>query len=318
MVNLALSLQVLLVMVGVAFYTLLERKVLAYIQTRKGPNKPSLIGLLIPFADAIKLIKKEYNLPALANKVLFCFLPCLTLLIPLLLWFAYASPFNVMDLKYSCLWFLSVSSVGVYGLLGAGWRRNRKYSLYGAVRSVAQSVSYEVRLTIIILHSIVFFFYRLFNAKLYPLSLFLFIPMALLLLSMLAETNRTPFDFSEGESELVRGFNTEFGSVPFVMIFLAEYISILYVSLMIRLVFNARSFVETMLFLSFWAFVFIWVRGTRPRYRYDQLIHVAWKRVLPIALGSLGMVLTLSYYSGRTHVFYTNKGRSKNIVIPLA
>jgi len=180
-----------------------------------------------------------------------------------------------MELKYSCLWFLSVTSVGVYGLLGAGWRRNRKYSLYGAVRSVAQSVSYEVRLTIIILHSIVFFFYRLFNTKLYPLSLFLFISMALLLLSMLAETNRTPFDFSEGESELVRGFNTEFGSVPFVMIFLAEYISILFVSLIIRLVFNARTFVETILFLSFWAFVFIWVRGTRPRYRYDQLIHVA-------------------------------------------
>ena len=157
MINLCLLVQIVGVMVGVAFYTLLERKLLGYLQNRKGPNKPSIAGILTPFADAVKLITKERNIPERSNKILFIGVPWLTLMVPLLLWRVYPRFRECVFLKYSVLWVLCVSSVGVYALLGAGWSRNSKYSMFGAIRAVAQTVSYEVRISIIIIHSILFY-----------------------------------------------------------------------------------------------------------------------------------------------------------------
>ena len=147
--------------------------------------------------------------------------------------------------------------------------------MLGAVRAVAQSVSYEVRLSFILLRCVIFFNFTLLNGKLIPLVLFLFSSIIILLVSSFAETNRTPFDFAEGESELVRGYNTEFRSVPFVMIFLAEYLSILFISIMISLLFNMRGYEDLFFFSLLWAISFLWARGTLPRFRYDQLMYLA-------------------------------------------
>jgi len=277
--------------VAVAFYTWQERKVLGYIQTRKGPNKPGPLGLLVPFADAIKLISKEPIWPSRGNKVFFL-VPFFSLIIPLLLWGVYPTSFESLTFKFSILFFLCVSSLGVYAILGAGWRRNRKYSILGAVRAVAQTVSYEVSLSFLVLHRVVFFFFRVATRKLLPLCLFMFLLMFILFVSTLAETNRSPFDFSEGESELVSGFNTEFSSVPFVMIFLAEYMSILFISMLIRALFNMRN-MDLYMFLALWALSFIWRRGALPRFRYDQLISLAWKCYLPITLTSIAFFAAL-------------------------
>ena len=280
-------------MVGVAFYTLLERKLLGYQQHRKGPTKPSIAGILTPFADAVKLITKERNLPERRNKILFIGVPWLTLMVPLLLWRVYPRFRECVFFKYSVLWVLCVSSVGVYALLGAGWSRNSKYSMFGAIRAVAQTVSYEVSISIIIIHSILFYQFTLYLPKITTVALFLFIPMFLLCVRTLAETNRTPFDFSEGESELVRGYNTEFRAVPFVLIFLSEYISILLISALITLLYTWSNIADGIIFLLLFAVLFVWCRGTLPRLRYDQLIYLAWKSFLPSVLCSAGLFITL-------------------------
>jgi len=284
MINLSLLFSVLFVLISVAFYTQLERKTLGYLQHRKGPNKPGLMGLLIPFADAIKLLSKETVIPHRRNKVVFMFIPLLALTLPLIAWIIYPSGFPVLSLKYSTLYFLCITRVRVYAVLGAGWRRNRSFAIMGAVRSVAQSVSYEVSLSLIIIHWISFYNYSIYQLKLWPLTTFIFFIIILLLVSSLAETNRSPFDFSEGESELVSGFNTEFGSVSFVLIFLAEYLSILFMAAIISALFNMTVFLDFFLFCLLWAIAFIWARGTLPRFRYDQLISLAWKCYLPISL----------------------------------
>ena len=288
-----MSVQVLFVILSVAFYTLLERKVLGYIQQRKGPNKPGLSGLFVPFADALKLLNKEFNLPVLGNKNIFIRTPVLALSVPLGLWRTYPSLFPSIIFNYSALWFLCVSALSVFRILGAGWSSNRKYGLLGSVRAVAQSISYEVRLSILVLHSIVFYYFNIHNDKLIPLGTFIYSCTVLFLLSSFAEANRTPFDLSEGESELVRGFNTEYSSVTFLMIFLAEYISILYLSFVNRFLFMGSSYPDLFFFFVLTAFVFVWVRGTLPRLRYDQLMGWAWKGILPVSLTSFGIVFAL-------------------------
>ena len=240
--------------------------------------------MLVPFADAVKLLSKENLIPQQSNRILFLLVPILTLFIPLTLWCIYPSSFPFLSYKYSILIFLSLSSIGVYGLLGCGWRRNSKYSIIGAVRSVAQTVSYEVRMALILIHSILFYFYRILTPKLLSLGSFTFVSMFLLVVTSLAESNRRPFDFSEGESELVRGFNTEFSSVPFIVLFLAEYRSILFLSILIALLFNMRRYVDLFIYFLLWTVIFIWSRGTLPRLRYDQLMQIAWKCFLPLSL----------------------------------
>jgi len=151
--------------------------------------------------------------------------------------------------EYSALWFLCVAALGVFALLGAGWRRNRKYSMLGGIRAVAQSVSYEVRLSFIILHSIIFFNYNMSQTKLVVLITFMRFQMMILMMTAMAETNRSPFDFAEGESELVRGFNTEFRSVHFLILFLGEYMSIMFMATLVSLLFNMRDWVDLFLYI---------------------------------------------------------------------
>nr|QWL15091.1 NADH dehydrogenase subunit 1 [Xenostrongylus variegatus] len=279
------------VLIGVAFLTLLERKVLGYIQIRKGPNKVGFMGLVQPFSDAIKLFTKEQTYPFMSNFNLYYMMPIMNLILSLFLWMC--MPFISINLNFnlSLLFFLSVSSLSVYTIMLAGWSSNSNYSLLGSLRSVAQTISYEVSLALILI-SFLFLILSLNMLDLmiyqeYIWYIFLMFPMSMMwLVSGLAETNRTPFDFAEGESELVSGFNVEYSSGGFAMIFLAEYSSILFMSMLSCMLFmggnlNSWSFFLKLVFISFF---WIWVRGTLPRFRYDKLMYLAWKAYLPVSL----------------------------------
>nr|AKS04461.1 NADH dehydrogenase subunit 1 [Parasagitta elegans] len=282
---------IILIMVGVAFFTLLERKVLGYIHLRKGPNKPGTVGLYVPFADAIKLFTKELNYPNLSNKFLFICVSILIMCVPMLLW--YVMPLYSMssELKLMMIFVIAVSSVGVYGTLGAGWSSNSKYSMMGSVRAVAQTISYEVSMTVVILLSVYYFYYDMSMYKQLSCVSWNWVAFLLFSVSVLAEANRSPFDFAEGESELVSGFNTEYSSVLFVIVFLAEYMSILFMSALCSMLFLSASYTEMICGLMFVGFFYVWARGTLPRFRYDQLMYVAWKVFLPISLLLLCVVV---------------------------
>nr|AKS04439.1 NADH dehydrogenase subunit 1 [Parasagitta elegans] len=282
---------IILIMVGVAFFTLLERKVLGYIHLRKGPNKPGSAGVFVPFADAIKLFTKELNYPNLSNKFLFICVSILIMCVPMLLW--YVMPLYSMssELKLMMIFVIAVSSIGVYGTLGAGWSSNSKYSMMGSVRAVAQTISYEVSMTVVILLSVYYFYYDMSMYKQLSCVSWNWVAFLLFSVSVLAEANRSPFDFAEGESELVSGFNTEYSSVLFVIVFLAEYMSILFMSALCSMLFLSASYTEMICGLMFVGFFYVWARGTLPRFRYDQLMYVAWKVFLPISLLLLCVVV---------------------------
>nr|YP_009860233.1 NADH dehydrogenase subunit 1 [Neoplocaederus obesus]QKW88550.1 NADH dehydrogenase subunit 1 [Neoplocaederus obesus] len=282
------------VLVGVAFLTLLERKVLGYIQIRKGPNKVGFVGLVQPFSDAIKLFTKEQTYPYMSNFNLYYFSPVMNLFLALFLWMCV--PFITVNVSFnlSLLFFLSVSSLGVYTVMLAGWSSNSNYSLLGSLRAVAQTISYEVSLALILL-SFLFLILSmsildLMKYQEYIWFFFLLLPLCLMwVVSSLAETNRTPFDFAEGESELVSGFNVEYSSGGFAMIFLAEYASILFMSMLCCMLFLGGDLVSWLFFfkLTLVSFFWIWVRGTLPRFRYDKLMYLAWKSYLPVSLNYL-------------------------------
>nr|APX39273.1 NADH dehydrogenase subunit 1 [Psylliodes affinis] len=284
----------LCVLVGVAFLTLLERKILGYIQIRKGPNKVGYLGLIQPFSDAIKLLTKEQIYPLMSNFNLYYICPIMNLFLALFLWFC--MPFFSVNINFnlSIFFFLSISSLSVYTIMLAGWSSNSNYSLLGSLRSVAQTISYEVSL-ILILMSFLFLILslNLMNFLKYQefiWFIFMLFPLCLMwIVSSLAETNRTPFDFAEGESELVSGFNVEYSSGGFVMIFLAEYGNILFMSMLSVILFLGANLMSFVFFfkLSLVSFFWLWVRGTLPRYRYDKLMYLAWKAYLPISLNFL-------------------------------
>nr|YP_009918409.1 NADH dehydrogenase subunit 1 [Caryopemon giganteus]QLX47634.1 NADH dehydrogenase subunit 1 [Caryopemon giganteus] len=293
------------VLVGVAFLTLLERKVLGYIQIRKGPNKVGYIGLLQPFSDAVKLFTKEQNYPLMSNFNLYYFSPVLNFCLSLILWMS--MPFFTVNFSFnfSILFFLSVSSLGVYTIMLAGWSSNSNYSLLGSLRSVAQTISYEVSLFLILMS----FLYMTMSFNIEEMKnyqeniwfIFLMLPLCFMwLVSSLAETNRTPFDFAEGESELVSGFNVEYSSGSFAMIFLAEYASILYMSMISCMIFLGGNIYSWMFFLKLvlLSFIWVWVRGTLPRFRYDKLMYLAWKSYLPLSLNYL-----IFFFSLKTIMF---------------
>nr|ASM41795.1 NADH dehydrogenase subunit 1 [Leptura arcuata]QVM79139.1 NADH dehydrogenase subunit 1 [Leptura annularis] len=291
------------VLIGVAFLTLLERKVLGYIQIRKGPNKLGFIGFVQPFSDAIKLFSKEQTFPFMSNFNLYYFSPLMNLFLSLFLWMCL--PFLTMNFNFSLsfLFFLCVSSLSVYTVMLAGWSSNSNYSLLGSLRSVAQTISYEVSLSLILLSFLFLILsFNIIDMKKYQEYIwlvFLMIPLCLMwLVSSLAETNRTPFDFAEGESELVSGFNVEYSSGGFAMIFLAEYSSILFMSMMCVVLFLGGDFILWFFFLKlvFLSFFWIWVRGTLPRFRYDKLMYLAWKMYLPISLNYLILFFSLKLY----------------------
>ena len=292
-------------MVGVAFFTLFERKLLGYIQLRKGPNKVGLVGVLQPFADAIKLFSKEHIPPSLSNYLPYLGAPMFSLGLSLLVWIRIPSFFNLVSFNKRVLFFLCCVGIGVYGLLAAGWSSNSKYSLIGALRGVAQTISYEVRLVLILISPLIVTFsydWSLFSFYQEGSWFLLIFPISSLvwLVSCLAETNRTPFDFAEGESELVSGYNTEYRRGGFALIMLAEYTRILLISFLFVIIFlGGGSSPIFMLWFLCVAFIFVWVRGTLPRFRYDKLIFLAWKCFLPFSLSLLlfiGVVVGFMIY----------------------
>nr|QZK21999.1 NADH dehydrogenase subunit 1 [Amitermes sp. QLD_118] len=282
------------VMVGVAFLTLLERKVLGYVHIRKGPNKVGFIGILQPFSDAIKLFTKEQYFPLVSNYLIYYFSPIFGFFLSLLIWLLIPYLSGFISFELGLLFFLACTSLGVYTVMIAGWSSNSGYSLLGGLRALAQTISYEVSLAFILLSFVVLICsYNLvyfYSYQVYLWLIFISLPLSFVwFISCLAETNRTPFDFAEGESELVSGFNVEYGAGGFALIFLAEYASILFMSLLFCVIFLGSDLYSFFFYvkLTFISFLFIWVRGTLPRFRYDKLMYLAWSSFLPLSLNYL-------------------------------
>lgn len=291
------------VLIRLAFLTLLERKVLGYIQIRKGPNKLGFIGILQPFSDGIKLFNKEIIYPNYSNYLIYYGSPIIGFFISLIIWILIPYYFNLISFNLGVLFFLCCTRLGVYILLISGWSSNSNYSLLGGLRAVAQTISYEVRLALIIISSLIIII-RLniikFNYyQIYIWLIFIIFPLRLCFLSsLIAETNRTPFDFAEGESELVSGFNTEYRRGRFALIFLAEYSIILFIRILFVLLYIGGYVLRLGFYLklSLISFFFVWVRGTLPRFRYDKLIYLCWKTYLPISLNFLLLYIGLKIF----------------------
>lgn len=278
----------LLVLLSVAFFTLFERKVIGLFHNRVGPNKVSIIGIVQPLLDAFKLLTKQNIVPLQANKFTYGFAPHLALLLSLFVWITMPRFYFILSINYSLVLFFCVGSVIVFAVLLAGWSSNSKYRLIGRLRSVAQSISYEsVFRTLLVLVMFLAFSFsiRSFSSQSSLIYLFIF---PVWFICTLAETHRAPFDFSESESELVSGFNTEYSGAYFAFIFLSEYGVLLYSCLLITYIFFAYLLPFSVIFYISFAllisFVFIWVRITFCRFRYDILIMASWKVLLPFSL----------------------------------
>lgn len=295
------------ILLAVAFLTLVERKVLGYMQLRKGPNVVGPYGLLQPIADGVKLFIKEPVRPSTSSPLLFLLTPMLALTLAMTLWAPIPIPYPVIDLNLGILFILALSSLAVYSILGSGWASNSKYALIGALRAVAQTISYEVSLGLILLCIIIFaggFTLQTFSTT--QESIWLIFPAwpiaAIWFISTLAETNRAPFDLTEGESELVSGFNVEYAGGPFALFFLAEYANILLINTLSAVLFLGASHIPSfpeltsanlMTKAAFLSIVFLWVRASYPRFRYDQLMHLIWKNFLPLTLALIVWHLAL-------------------------
>nr|QGZ07888.1 NADH dehydrogenase subunit 1 [Sternopygus dariensis] len=286
------------ILLAVAFLTLIERKVLSYMQLRKGPNVVGPYGLLQPIADGIKLFIKEPVRPSTSSPFLFLTTPMLALTLAMMLWTPMPMPYPITDMNLGILFILALSSLAVYSILGSGWASNSKYALIGALRAVAQTISYEVSLGLILLSIIIFtggFTLQMFNTT--QETTWLLLPAwplaAMWYVSTLAETNRAPFDLTEGESELVSGFNVEYAGGPFALFFLAEYANILLMNTLSTILFLGASHIPTLPELTsinimtkaaLLSVLFLWIRASYPRFRYDQLMHLVWKNFLPITI----------------------------------
>ncbi|MBW4035228.1 MULTISPECIES: NADH-quinone oxidoreductase subunit NuoH [Acidiphilium] len=300
-------------LIGVAYLTYAERKVLAAVQLRKGPNVTGPFGLWQPFADAIKMLFKETIIPDGSNRYLFLFAPVITFGLAIIAWAVI--PVNdhwaIANINVGMLYLFAISSLGVYGVIIAGWASNSKFAFLGAMRSAAQMVSYEVSIGLVILSVLVCTGSLNLNAiVLAQRHIWFAIPLLPMLvvffISGLAETNRAPFDLPEGESEIVAGFFVEYSAMSFALFFLGEYANMILMSGMTTILFLG-GWLSPIPFVPFtWVpgpiwfilkvavclFVFLWVRATLPRFRYDQLMQLGWKVFLPLSLGWL--VLTAS------------------------
>ena len=310
-------------LLSVAYLTLAERKILAAMQLRKGPNVTGPFGLAQPFADALKMMMKETVIPTGANRILFILAPMLTFSLAMIAWAVI--PVNdgwaIADINVGILYLFAISSLGVYGIIIAGWASNSRYAFLGAMRSAAQMVSYEVSMGFVIvtvllcvgslnLSDIVRAQERIwFAIPLFPMFVIFFI-------STLAETNRSPFDLPEGESEIVGGFFVEYSAMTFALFFLGEYANMILMSAMTSILFLG-GWLSPLPFAPFtWVpgpiwfilkiclclFGFLWVRATFPRFRYDQLMRLGWKVFLPLSLGWLiltaGVLLAMGWLPG--------------------
>nr|YP_009236105.1 NADH dehydrogenase subunit 1 [Myodes rufocanus]AME17917.1 NADH dehydrogenase subunit 1 [Myodes rufocanus]QYK92057.1 NADH dehydrogenase subunit 1 [Myodes rufocanus] len=286
------------VLIAMAFLTLVERKILGYMQLRKGPNIVGPYGVLQPFADAMKLFIKEPLRPLATSTTLFIIAPTLSLSLALSLWIPLPMPHPLVNLNLGVLFILATSSLSVYSILWSGWASNSKYSMFGALRAVAQTISYEVTMAIILLSVLLMNGSFSIQALIYTQEpMWLLVPtwpLAMMwFISTLAETNRAPFDLTEGESELVSGFNVEYAAGPFALFFMAEYMNIILMNALSTIVFmgplhnlyNPELYTTNfMLKTLFLTTLFLWVRASYPRFRYDQLMHLLWKNFLPLTL----------------------------------
>ena len=280
--------QCLLILLSVAFFTLFERKVIGLFHLRFGPNKVSFIGLVQPLLDAFKLLTKQSLVPLRSNKFIYHASPITALLLAMFVWLTIPMYYMVVSINYSLVMFFCLGSIIVFSVLMSGWSSNSKYRLIGSLRSVAQSISYEsVFSTLIVIFMLIAFSYsiRSFTSQSSLLFLFLF---PIWVICTLAETHRAPFDFSEAESELVSGFNTEYSGAYFAFLFLSEYAILLYSCMLISYIFFMfflpfRFFLLVCTTLAI-SFLFIWIRITFCRFRYDMLMIMSWKVLLPLTL----------------------------------
>ena len=322
-------------LVMVAFLTLAERKVIARMQLRKGPNVVGPFGLLQPFADGLKLLLKETILPTSSNKLVFMFAPMLTFMLAMLGWAVVplSECWVIADINVGVLYLFAISSLGVYGIIMAGWASNSKYAFLGAIRSAAQMVSYEVSMGFVIItvllmvgslnltHIIEAQRDMWFFIPLFPMFIVFFI-------SALAETNRLPFDLPEAEGELVAGYNVEYSSMSFALFFLGEYANMILMSGM-TVVFFLGGWLPPLdiaiftmipgvvwfaLKTSFLLFVFIWVRATFPRFRYDQLMRLGWKVFLPLSLLYVVATAGVLVYTDKLPKSGAPVGKSETVV----
>ncbi len=298
-------------LLGVAYHTLAERKVIAAMQIRKGPNVVGPFGLFQPIADGLKLFTKETVIPSGANKVVFLLAPVLTFALSLVAWAVI--PFDegwvLADINVGILYLFAISSLGVYGIIMAGWASNSRYAFLGALRSAAQMVSYEISMGFVIITVLVLVgslnlseivlaqkggFWHWYWLPLLPMFVIFFV-------STLAETNRAPFDLPEAEAELVAGYNVEYSAMPFALFFLGEYANMILMCAMTAVLFLGGWLppIEAVPFtwvpgviwfglkIAGLLFVYLWVRATFPRYRYDQLMRLGWKVFLPLSLAAV-------------------------------
>nr|QJH86960.1 NADH dehydrogenase subunit 1 [Martes americana caurina]QJH87012.1 NADH dehydrogenase subunit 1 [Martes americana caurina] len=286
------------ILLAVAFLTLVERKVLGYMQLRKGPNVVGPYGLLQPIADAVKLFTKEPLRPLTSSITMFVMAPILALTLALTMWIPLPMPYPLINMNLGVLFMLAMSSLAVYSILWSGWASNSKYALIGALRAVAQTISYEVTLAIILLSVLLmngsFTLSTLITTQEHLWLILPAWPLAMMwFISTLAETNRAPFDLTEGESELVSGFNVEYAAGPFALFFLAEYANIIMMNVLTTILFfgafhtpylpelySVNLTMKTLLL----TISFLWIRASYPRFRYDQLMHLLWKNFLPLTL----------------------------------
>lgn len=299
---------ILPIILSIAFLTVYERKVLSAMQRRRGPNVIGLFGFIQAFADGVKLILKETIIPSSSNYIIFLLAPILIFTLSLFGWslMPFSNNIVIVDVDLGIILILAISSLSVYGVIMSGWASNSKYALFGALRSSAQMISYEVSIGLLIMpvillsnttnmSGIVYAQKEMFNIMPFFISFILFF------ICILAETNRLPFDLPEAESELVSGYNVEYSALTFAFFFLAEYSYIILMSSLLVVLFLGgwiplfKGFIFTLipgfiwffLKLIFVLFTFIWVRATLPRYRYDQLMCLGWKVMLPLSLGCL-------------------------------
>jgi NADH-quinone oxidoreductase subunit H len=309
-------------LITVAYMIYAERKVIGYIQLRIGPNRVGFRGLLQPFADLIKLIQKEVIVPNLSNRYLFVFAPLISLIPAIAAWAVI--PFQqflvLANINAGVLFLFTMSSLGVYGVLIAGWASNSKYAMLGALRSAAQTISYEIAMGFALVGVLIAAgsmnltdivksqqggILHWWCVPLFPLFIVFWI-------SGIAETNRAPFDLAEGESEIVAGFHVEYSSVGFALFFLAEYSNMILISAIMALVFlggwlspfEGVPFLNNIFYIvpgivwfflkiAFFLFVYLWVRATLPRYRYDQLMQLGWKVLIPVTIVWLALTATM-------------------------
>nr|YP_010447260.1 NADH dehydrogenase subunit 1 [Sclerodermus sichuanensis]UTN43180.1 NADH dehydrogenase subunit 1 [Sclerodermus sichuanensis] len=294
---------VVMILIGVAFMSLLERKIMSYVQYRKGPNKVGIYGILQPFSDAIKLFSKEEFKLFYSEEKLYFWVPLYMISISLISWITFPFYSNWPEnVEISGMVLMCIFSLGVYYLMYMGWSSVSSYSYLGGVRSIAQTISYEVGFSMVLLS--LFFF--LMSSEIYEMislqnSLIMFIVLLPLLMNwvivMLAELNRTPFDFSEGESELVSGFNVEYSGVKFAYIFMSEYSMILFMSYLMSMMFFSKVF-ELVMMILIWVFssLILMVRSFYPRFRYDLLMYLMWLDILPELIGMIIMIIMIEIY----------------------